>query len=193
MIGITFVLTYIMTHVQLMSPHVTLMVENDSTVEPHERSGRGTFFWWRIQPRPPPPRSLRLFTVLAVTSRKPAARSSKSIATQCGQMTTRLVWQPTSFHNMWPGLPNWRRSLGEKIFPCTKSDLAAGGLWCCEWAASAPAKDCRARRKHSIFLHPDGSSAPPTGLVYQRYPAGRDVSSISTVTSMNNQHCVERE
>lgn len=89
-----------------------------------------------------------IFLELAVPSRKPAARSSKSIATQCGQMTTRLVWRPTSFHNMWPGLLNRRQGLGEKIFPCTKSDLAAGGPWSCEWAASTPAKDCGARRKH---------------------------------------------
>lgn len=159
----TFVVTYIMTHVQLMSPRQPSWWKTTAQLSLMRDLAGGTFFWWRFQPRPPPLCSLCLFTVLAVTSGNPAARSSKSIATQCGQMTTRLVWQPTSFHNMWPGLPNWRRSLGEKIFPCTKSDLAAGGLWCCEWAASAPAKDCRARRKHSIFLHPDGSSAPPTG------------------------------
>ena len=114
-------------------------------VEPHGRSGPGNlFFWW----------SMRaffffffffFFPELAVPSRKPAARSSKSIDTQCGQMTTRLVWRPTSFHNMWPGLLNWRQGLREKIFPCTKSDLAAGGPWSCEWAASTPAKDCGAR------------------------------------------------
>lgn len=117
--------------------------------------------------------------VLAVPSRKPAARSSKSIATQCGQMTTRLVWRPTSFHNMWPGLLNWRQGLWEKIFPCAKSDLAAGGLWSCEWAASRPAKNCGARRKHSIFLHPGDSPAPPTGSGCLWYLAGCDVSSIS--------------
>lgn len=103
------------------------------------------FFWWSTQAFC----FFCFFCVLAVPSRKPAARSSKSIATQCGQMTTRLVWRPTSFHNMWPGLLNWRQGLWEKIFPCTKSDLAAGGLWSGEWAASTPAKDCGARRKHS--------------------------------------------
>lgn len=119
----------------------------------------------------------------AVPSRKPAARSSKSIATQCGQMTTRLVWRPTSFHNMWPGLLNRRQGLREKIFPCTKSDLAAGGPWSCEWAASTPAKDCGAKRKHSIFLHPGDSPAPPTGSIYQWYLAGGDVSSIMIAAS----------
>lgn len=134
---------------------------------------RRTFFWWSMQV------FFFFFLVLAVPSRKPAARSSKSIATQCGQMTTRLVWRPTSIHNMWPGLLNWRQGLWEKIFPCTKSDLAAGGLWSCEWAASRPAKNCGARRKHSIFLHPGDSPAPPTGSVCQWYLAGCDVSSIS--------------
>ena len=119
------------------------------------------------------------FFKLAVPSRKPAERSSKSIATQCGQMTTRLVWRPTSFHNMWPGLLNRRHGLREKIFPCTKSDLAAGGPWSCEWAASTPAKDCEARRKHSIFLHPADSAAPPTGSIYQWYLGVCEVSSIS--------------
>lgn len=126
------------------------------------------------------------FLVLAVPSRKPAARSSKSIATQRGQMTTRLVWRPTSFHNMWPGLLNWRQGLWEKIFPCTKSDLAAGGLWSCEWAASTPAKDCGARRKRSIFLHPGDSPAPPTGSVYQWCLAGCEVSPINTVKPSNH-------
>lgn len=123
------------------------------------------------------------FQELAVPSRKPAARSSKSIATQCGQMTTRLVWRPTSFHNMWPGLLNWRQGLREKIFPCTKSDLAAGGPWSGEWAASTPAKDCRARRKHSIFLHPGDSAAPPTASIHQGYRLGCDVSSFGSQTT----------
>lgn len=122
-------------------------------VEPHGRSGPGNL--------PFDGACRHFFLELAVPSRKPAARSSKSIATQCGQMTTRLVWRPTSFHNMWPGLLNWRQGLREKIFPCTKSDLAAGGPWSSEWAASTPAKDCGARRKHSIFLHP-GDSPPPS-------------------------------
>lgn len=123
------------------------------------------------------------FSMLAVPSRKPAARSSKSIATQCGQMTTRLVWRPTSFHNMWPGLLNWRQGLGEKIFPCTKSDLAAGGPWSWEWAASTPAKDRGATRKHSIFLHPGDSAAPPTSSIYQWYQTACDVSSITIAAS----------
>lgn len=55
-------------------------------------------------------------------------------------MTTRLVWRPTSFRNMWPSLLNWRQGLREKIFPRTKSDLAAGGLSSCEWAASKTAQ-----------------------------------------------------
>lgn len=120
---------------------------------------------------------------LAVPSRKSAARSSKSIATQCGPMTTRLVWRPTSFHNMRPGLLNRKQGLREKIFPCTKSDLAAGGPWGCEWAASAPAKDCEARRKHSIFLHPGDSPSPPNGSIYQWYLAGADGSSFRMATS----------
>lgn len=73
-----------------------------------------------------------IFQSPAVPSRKPAARSSKSIAALRGQMTTRLVWRSTSFHNMWPGLLNQKQGLGEKIFPCTKSDLAPGGPGGCE-------------------------------------------------------------
>lgn len=122
-----------------------LMVPNAGSWASWEVWPGEPFFWWSMQ---------AFFLELTVPSRKPAARSSKSIATQCGQMTTRLVWRPTSFHNMWPGLLNWRQGLREKIFPCTKSDLAAGGLWSSEWATSTPAKDCGARRKHSYFSPP---------------------------------------
>lgn len=125
------------------------------------------------------PDRLVSFSALPVLSRKLTPRSSKSIATHCGQMTSRLVWRPTSFHNMWPGLLNWRQGLREKIFPCTKSNLAAGGLWSCERAASTA-------REHSISLQPNDSFAPPTGLEYQWYLASRDVSSISTAAPLNN-------
>lgn len=140
-----------------------LMVPNAGSWASWEVWPGEPFLWWSMQ---------AFFLELTVPSRKPAARSSKSITTQCGQMTTRLVWRPTSFHNMWPGLLNWRQGLREKIFPRTKSDLAAGGPWSCEWAASA--KDCGARRKHSIFLHLGDSPAPPTGSIYQWYLAGWD-------------------
>lgn len=108
---------------------------------PRRRSFDGAF----RRSSPPLPLTLPFFfplfsLLLAVPSRKPAAQSSKSIATQCGQMTTRLVWRPTSFRNMWPSLLNWRQCLWEKIFPRTKSDLAAGGLPSCEWAASKTAQ-----------------------------------------------------
>lgn len=145
-------------------------------VEPHGRFGLGNLSFDGAC-------RIFFFFEFTVPSRKPTARSSKSIATQCGQMTTRLVWRPTSFHNMRPGLLNRRQGLREKIFPCTKSDLAAGGPWSCEWAASAPAKDCGARRKHSISLHPGDSPVPPTGSIYQWYLAGCEVSSINIVTS----------
>lgn len=70
-------------------------------------------------------RAFEHFSGLAVPSRIAGARSSKSIGSPQGQVTTRLVWRPTSFHNMWPGLLNRKLVLGEKIFPCSKSDLAA--------------------------------------------------------------------
>lgn len=157
------------------------MVANDSSRASWEVWPEGTFLLMEHAGV-----FLFFFLVLAVPSRKPAARSSKSIATQRGQMTTRLVWRPTSFHNMWPGLLNWRQGLWEKIFPCTKSDLAAGGLLSCEWAASTPAKDCGARRKRSIFLHPGDSPAPPTGSVYQWCLTGCEVSSINIVKPSNH-------
>lgn len=94
-------------------------------------------------------------------------------------MTSRLVWRPTSFHNMWPGILNWRQGLWEKIFPCTKSNLAAGGLWSCECAATTAGE-------RSIFLQPNESFAPPTGLEYQRCLASRDVSSINPVAPLKN-------
>lgn len=94
-------------------------------------------------------------------------------------MTSRLVWRRTSFHNMWPGLLNWRQGLCEKIFPCTKSNLAAGGLRSCECAATAATE-------RSIFLQPNESFAPSTGLEYQRYLASSDVSSISPVAPLKN-------
>lgn len=132
-------------------------------------------FQWRIQPDRPVS-----FSALPVLSRKLTPRSSKSIATHCGQMTSRLVWRPTSFHNMWPGLLNWRQGLREKIFPCTKSNLAAGGLWSCERAASTA-------RERSIF--------PPTKWLlctshwFRVSVVSRDssdVSSISTAAPLKN-------
>lgn len=176
---------HVMTHVQLMSSLVRLLItySTPSGAKGWQLSLTGGLAWGTSFDGACRHYFFFFFFEPAVPSRKPAARSSKSIATQCGQMTTRLVWRPTSFHNMWPGLLNRRQGLREKIFPCTKSDLAAGGPWSCEWAASTPAKDCGAKRKHSIFLHPGDSPAPPTGSIYQWYLAGGDVSSIMIAAS----------
>lgn len=108
------------------------------------------FFWWSVQAF-----FIYLFILeLAGPSRKPAARSSKSIATQCGQMTTRLVWRPTSFHNMWPGLLNWRQGLREKIFPCSKSDLAAGGPWSLQASCLYTCQGLWSQKKTLYFSSP---------------------------------------
>lgn len=104
---------------------VSAQIPNSAAAEPHGRPSPDEEFL-------APPVS---FSVLPVLPRKPTPRSSKSIAAHSGQMTSRLVRRSTLFHHMWSGLLNWRKGLREKIFPCTKSNLAAGGRWSCEWAA----------------------------------------------------------